>query len=467
MEWEKIYHRFPLILQHLACSLEGWRLQKQRFGGAFPALLREAESRTFWSRDQIANFRDQRLRRFIRHCAATVPYYRRQFRELDLVPEDIRTLKDLQALPILTKKDVQEHYPELVSEAVPAPQRIIIHTSGTTGSGLQFATTSQAIQEQRSIWWRYRRWHGLNTDIWCGRILSARSLVPLSQTRPPFWRYNFPGKEILFSAYHMSPANLGAYVDKLRRSRPAWLHGFPSLLVLLAAYILETGADLGYQVRWVTTGGENLLPQQVSLIEQAFGVRPVQHYGMEEAVANISECDHGALHVDEDLAAVEFIPNPDGPGYKIIGTNFSNPATPLVRYDVQDLVTLADDHPCPCGRPGRLVATLDGRLDDYIILKNGARLAGVESFFKDIINIREAQIYQKTPGEIVIRVVRGKNFSEADESAFLQKSHDVLGNDMDVLIEYVDKLARSRTGKLRFIISDISAGKLDKAGSEK
>ena len=265
----------------------------------------------------------------------------------------------------------------------------------------------------------------------------------------------------------MTPAYLGAYLAKLRRSRPAWLHGFPSLLALLAAYILENGADLGYKVRWITTGAENLLSPQVSLIEQAFGVRPVQHYGMEEAVANISECDYGALHVDEDFAAVEFIPNPDGPGYKVVGTNFSNLATPLVRYVVEDVVTLADDDRCPCGRPGRLVANIDGRMDDYIILKNGARLGGVESFFKDIINIREAQIYQKTPGEIVIRVVRGKNFTDADESAFLQTIHSILGDDMEVLIEYIDKVERSRTGKLRFIISDISEGKLNMVGAEK
>jgi phenylacetate-CoA ligase len=466
MEWEKIYHHFPIILQHLACSLEGWRLQRQRFGGAFPELLREAESRTFWSRDQIDSFRDQRLRQFIRHCAATVPYYRRQFRALGLVPEDIRTLKDLQALPILTKKDIQDNSPDLVSEAVPKRERIIIHTSGTTGGGLRFASTYHTFQEHRSIWWRYRRWHGINTNEWCGRILSYRSLVPLSQAHPPFWRYNYPGKEILFSAHHMSPANLGKYLGELRRNRILWLHGFPSLLVLLAAYILETGADLGYQVRWITIGGENLLPQQASLIEQAFGVRPIQHYSMEEAAANISECDHGALHVDEDFAAVEFIPNPAGPGYKVIGTNFCNPAMPLVRYDVQDVVSLTDGDHCPCGRPGRLVANIDGRMDDYIILKNGARLGAVESFFKDIITIREAQIYQKTPGEIVARVVRGTNFTEADESVFLQKSHSVLGNEVKVLIEYVDKLERSRTGKLRFIISDISEGKLNRVGSE-
>ena len=93
---------------------------------------------------------------------------------------------------------------------------------------------------------------------------------------------------------------------------------------------------------------------------------PLQHYGMAEAVANISECEHDQLHVDEDCAAVEFIPNSDGPGYKIIGTNFTNLATPLLRYDVQDLVTLTNVT-CSCGRPGRVVASVDGRAEDYII----------------------------------------------------------------------------------------------------
>lgn len=413
--------------------------------------------------EQVQAYLDQRLRAFIRHCAHTVPFYRRRFQECGISPDDIQTLTDLQRLPILTKQEVQDHYPEPVSEAVPKRQQIIIHTSGTTGAGLRFATTLRAIQEQRAIWWRYRRWHGLQPGTWCG-YFGGRSVVPLSQTRPPFWRYNIPGKQIIFSAYYMSPTNMGYYVDELRRRRPPWLHGYPSLLALLAAYILESGTDLGYKVRWVTTGAENLLPHQADVIERAFGVRPKQHYGMAEAVANFSECEYRALHVDEDFAAVELIPNPDGPGFRVIGTNFTNLATPLLRYDVQDIVTVTDSE-CPCGRPGRLVASIDGRCKDYVILKNGARLGRMDHIFKDMVNIREAQIYQKTPGEIIIRVVRGSRYTETDERALIREARKRVGDDTETLIEYVDRLERSRAGKLRFVISEMEHGQLERIAS--
>ncbi len=455
---ESFYLKLPTFLQHGICSLEGWRIHRSRFGEPFPALLREAEGRTFWSVEQVTAYRDKRLRLFVQHCAYTVPFYRRRFQESGISPDDIRTLDDLQHLPILTKEEVQAHYPELVSEAVPRREQIITHTSGTTGGGLRFATTLQAIQEQWACWWRYRRWHGLQQGTWCG-YFGGRSVVPLSQTKPPFWRYNIPGKQILFSAYHMSPDNLGFYVDELRRKRPPWLHGYPSLLALLAAYILETGKDLGYRVQWITIGAENLLSQQADLIERAFGAPPRQHYGMAEAVANISQCEYGALHVDEDFAAVEFIPNPDGQGFKVIGTNFTNLATPLLRYDVQDLVT-PGDVTCPCGRPGRIVLSIDGRQEDYVILKNGARLGRMDHIFKDLTNIREAQIYQRRPGELVIRVVRGHRYTNADEVLLLRELRKRVGEDTEVSIEYVECLERSRTGKLRFVISDAEEGKL-------
>jgi phenylacetate-CoA ligase len=456
---EIFYLKLPILLQHATCSIEGWRIQRSRFGNRFQKLLQEAEERTFWTAEQVTAYRDERLRAFVRHCYHMVPFYRRRFQELGLVPDDIQTLEDLQKLPVLTKEEVQNNYPDLVSQAVPPKKQIITHTSGTTGGGLRFSTTLQSIQEQWAIWWRYRRWHGLQPGTWCG-YFGGRSVAPLSQTRPPFWRYNFPGKQILFSAHHMSHDNLDAYIGELFRRQPLWLHGYPSLLALVAGHVLERGMDLDYRVRWITIGAENLLPQQIELIQQAFGVHPKQHYGIAEAVANISECDHGQLHVDEDFAAVEFIPNPHGPGYKVIGTNLTNPATPLLRYDVQDLVTLAEAT-CPCGRPGRIVASVDGRAEDYIVLRNGARLGRLDHIFKDLVNIREAQIYQKYPGEIIIRVVRGDGYSETDEVALLKETQKRLGSDTEICIDYVESLERSRTGKLRFVISEIPEGQLE------
>ncbi len=248
-----------------------------------------------------------------------------------------------------------------------------------------------------------------------------------------------------------------SYVALLRSRRPPWLHGFPSLLVLLAAYMLDRNIELGYQVRWITTGAENLLSQQADLIERAFGLRPKQHYGMAEAVANVSECECGSLHVDEDFSAVEFVPNPAGVGHRVIGTNFTNPATPLLRYDTQDIVKLSSAK-CSCGRPGRVLEYIDGRAEDYLVLKNGARLGRTDHIFKDLVNVREAQIYQKNVGEMVVRVVRGSGYSQVDESMLLCEIGKRVGDQADIAIEYVEALERSESGKLRLVVSEIPEG---------
>jgi phenylacetate-CoA ligase len=444
-------------LQNAACNLQGWRIKRSRFGHDFPALLRETESRSAWSGEKVNDYRNQRLRAFIRHCAQTVPFYRRQFRERGISPEDIQTLEDLQCLPILTKAEIQPRLSELISEAVSNRDQLLVHTSGTTGGGFHFATTRQAVQQQWAVWCRYRRWHGIEPQTWCG-YFGGRSVVPLSQGDPPFWRYNYSGRQILFSGYHLSPANLGAYVKELRRRQPPWLHGYPSLMALLAAYLLESKEEIDYEPKWITTGAENLLPHQANLIEGAFGVRPKQHYGMAEAIANISECERGALHIDEDFAAVELVPNPGSIGYKIVGTNFTNPATPLLRYDVYDTVTALGEA-CLCGRPGRTVTGLDGRLEDYVLLKNGVRLGRLDHIFKDMIHIREAQIYQNRLDGIVIRIVRGDDYGHADERQLLAETRKRVGDDTEISLEYVERLERSRTGKLRFVVSELSSGK--------
>jgi phenylacetate-coenzyme A ligase PaaK-like adenylate-forming protein len=455
---ESAYSKLPVALQHAACSVAGWRIERGRFGRAFPRLLAETEARSFPSPDGIRAFRDQRLSTFVRHSVENVPFYRGRFEEAGVGPDDIKGLDDMARLPILTKAQAKEHLAELTATGMSRRRSRIVHTSGTTGGGLRFASTLLAIQEQWAVWWRYRRWHGIQRGTWCGHF-AGRSIVPLSQRKAPFWRYNRPGRQIIFSGYHMSPQNLSSYVEELRRRRPPWLHGYPSLLALLAGHVIQSRSELGYEIEWITTGAENLLPHQSELISRAFGVRPVQHYGMAEAVANISECDRGALHVDEDFAAVELVPRGSGT-YSVVGTNFTNPLTPFLRYEVEDLVAIEPDGACECGRPGRVVSRIDGRLEDYVVLKDGTRIGRMDHVFKDMVNVREAQIVQRHAGEMTLRVVRLSGYTPADESALLRETRKRVGDETDVRLEYVDRLERSPIGKLRFVISDIPEGRL-------
>ena len=450
MNLENIYFILPGWAKNIAINLEGYRTKKNRYSPTFFSLLEEVNKRTFWSRNEIIVFRNKRLRKFIAYCYKFVPYYQRKFKEWGVDPFSIKTLEDLSdKVPILTKKEVQNNVNDLISEKIPKKDRIISHTSGTTGGGLHFLTTTESIQELWAVWWRYRQWHGIKFNTLCG-YFGGRTIISPKQIRPPFWRYNYPGKQIIFSSYHMSKDNLKYYIEELNRAKPLWLHGYPSLLSLLASYIIESGKELSYKLKWITIGAENLLSYQKKLISDAFGINPIQHYGLAEAAANISQCEKGNLHVDEDLSAVEFIPNSFG-SFKIIGTNFTNLATPLLRYDTQDLA-MPIEGDCPCGRPGRLVKQIDGRLEDYVILKNGAKIGRLDHIFKDLIMVREAQIYQVYPGKIEMRIVKREGYSDKDEKKLLKETYSRLG-DIDISIKYVKSLERTKTGKLRFVIS--------------
>jgi phenylacetate-CoA ligase len=433
--------------------MEGLRINRFRYNTNFCVLLKEFESRTFNSYDETCTFRDRKLTDFIEWSYKTVPYYRNLFERSRLHPSDFQRIEDLQKLPVLTKSEVQENPNLFVSTNIPRSKRIVLHTSGSTGAGLCFDTTREAVQKQFAIYWRFLGWHGLNRNTWRG-YFGGRSIVTVDQHGSPFWRYNLPGKQILFSGYHMSEKNLPCYVEEIRKRKPPWLTGYPSLVILLADYIHDKGLSLNYRLKGIALSSENLLPQQIKKIKEVFGIKPIQDYGQCEAVANFSECEYGNMHVDEDFSAVEFIPVSDDDSYRVIGTNFSNLATPLIRYDTGDIVSLSKEK-CSCRRPGRVVKSIDGRKEDYIILKNGVKLGRMDHVFKDLVNIREAQLYQSAAGKIEVRIVKGTNYSNRDDVQLMRELKKRVGEESEIAIKYMERLPRTAHGKLRFVISDI------------
>jgi phenylacetate-CoA ligase len=461
MNLERVYQSLPIILQNISCSAEGLRVNHLRYAKKFEDTFGHFQNQTFWSNAQLKELQSNLLQRLLHHCANSVPHYREKFRKHRVPIQHIRTATQLgEYLPVLTKAEVQDRPSDFVSSAVPKREHVIAHTSGTTGGGLRFATTAYAQQVQWAVWWRYRVWHGLHRNNWCA-YFGGRSIVPLSQTSPPFWRVNWPGRQLMFSAYHTSQANLDHYLHKLHTSGIDWIHGYPSILTLLAERTLRIGLSFSGKIKRITVGAESLLLQQSNLINAAFGVTPVQHYGQAEAVANISQCPLGQLHVDEDFSIVEFLTEHGSDSHRIIGTSLYNYVTPFLRYDTQDSATIhSDAEPCPCGRHGRSVLQIDGRSEDYVVLKSGAKIGRMDHIFKDLVHIREAQIYQKEPGVIQFRIVKGHDYSIDDETRLMAEAYSRLGKDTIIQVEYVESLPRTKNGKLRFVVSDLNEGKL-------
>lgn len=172
------------------------------------------------------------------------------------------------------------------------------------------------------------------------------------------------------------------------------------------------------------------------------------HYGLAEGVANFSQDKVGKWHIDDDFCYVEFIPvdESDPSVCRIVGTGFSNRAFPLVRYDTGDLVKINRID----GKPE--IVEIYGRQEDYIQLPNGVKLGRLDHIFKDCVNIKEAQIHQIRKDQIELKVVRDVFYTEKDENQLLKEASSYFGKDVEITITYCDRIERTKSGKIRFLI---------------
>lgn len=448
MNLMNVYDNLPVFAQNMAFSYMGGRIQKTRFGEGFRKRLSEFESHDGWSRDQLTSWRNERLREIVAHCYVTVPYYRNVMDEGGIDPASIKDEDSLKALPVITKADVKANPGAFVSSKAKTMNILRVHTSGTTGSGFQFDSTVDCQQAQFACFWRYYRSHGLDHGMWQAQF-SSRQAVPQRVCTPPFWRIDKPGRRYYMSAFHESPANMQAYYDVIRENHFPWISGYPSLMVLLAQWMNERDLSFDF-VKAVTCGAENLLGHQADAMERAFGVRPVQTYGQTENVAIFSQSPDGKILVDEDFSVVEFLPDAAGGGFSVVGSCLFNYATPLLRYDTGDIVQLGDQT-----GPRREVSSIDGRREDYVHMPDGTKVGKLDHVFKDTPHFQEAQIYQAADYSLHLRVVGEPYLCVEDERTALAALRASIGEGLPVRFEYMSELPRSRSRKLRFVVSDV------------
>src|SRR5688572_4761998 len=374
---EAVYERLPVPLQNLVCSAYGRREKRARFGEDFHRRLEELMQSEWWSASDIAAYQDERLRELVRHAYDTVPYYRDRMRERRLTPGDIRGRADLPKLPIVTKEDVRAHYQRMVSTTARKRDLVLRHTSGTTGKALHFYYTRAGTAEQWAVWWRHRRRFGVEWGAPHANFTGKR-VVPISQDRPPYWRWNRPMHQALLSMQHLTPAKIRDIVGFLDANDFVYYAGYPSVIHAMVSTALEAGLRLARPPRFVFTGAENMLDYQRRDIAALTGATLSDEYGFSEGCGNASHCPELVYHEDFEFGILECVdPRPAGEGRtagRIVCTGFATPDTPLIRYEVGDIgLWDAPTRGCACGRHSAVLTAIDGRRDDYVVTPEGGR----------------------------------------------------------------------------------------------
>jgi len=447
MSLDSIYDASPVWMQNLMCSVKGWMIQRRRYGKQFQEELSRYHAGFYNQEKELIDFLD---------AVKDVEAYKGIITKDDIIlcrKEKGHVYQLIAQFPIIGKIEVKTHIKDYENTTFTG-EKIEMRTSGTTGSGLIFPYSVDMENKQWAIWWNYRVGLGLSLDTWCGWF-GGKKMISLDSKNPPFWRINKPGRQVMFSSDHLTENTVKIFCDEIVRRNLTWLHGYPSHIARLAALMIKTGCKPIECVTTVTTGAENVLGNQVELVKKAFPKAIMrQHYGLNEGVANISQNREGEWKVDDQFCYVEFIPVEKGSNVcHIVGTGFSNYAFPLIRYDTGDLATVEWNTDGTVSK----ILSIDGRSSNFILQPDGTQIgeARLSIFLHDYLCIDEAQFHQDSPNEVDLWIVKGTGYSEDVERDIYEKAKLWFDPRLSFHIVYVNKVERTKSGKLKLVVSEI------------
>lgn len=419
--------------------------------------------RTQWaSLDELVAIQEGALRPLLLHAYRHNPYYRERFEAAGISPEDVRTLEDLAALPILTHAAARENPLERESTAPPFPT-IRKVTSGSTGRPLAFGYEPASEHWRMAVKTRGYGWAGYSPG---DRVFHFWGAVP---TPPPLPKRakiavdRWLRRETYAVCSRHDDAVLRDVVRRIARVRPKVLVGFAQSIAELARYVVR------HDLRdWgpipVICGAESLYAHDRAAIERAFGAPVFETYGSREVMLIASECDrHDGLHTSMENLIVEIVVREEngraraareGESGEVVITDLHNYGMPLIRYALGDVAVAGSHARCSCGRSLVRIRSVQGRSYDVVCDASGASVSGpaFSVLLTDITaKVRRFQFVQHADRSITAKLVPNAPLA-ATELDELRRNTMLLVRGVDVRIALVDDLPRTPAGKHRLVV---------------
>jgi phenylacetate-CoA ligase len=438
-----------------------------------------------WTREEMNRHQDRQLHALLQLAKERCPFHRRR-----LPRERVSSAAGLKELPVMYKQDLAESFDDITTDRRLTTSAIARHLQGVSGSDplllgeyrvLASGGTSGIatyVPFDRSSWQRvlatYVRLalsHGFGprflprrrmAQITAGGALHMTNRMATSNRSP---------------AYVTLRLDLTAPIAELARAlegfRPDFLSGYPSVVAALAEEHRAGRLDISPQ--WVFCGSEQFLPSARASIRDAWGIEPFDLYATTETGGVLAfECPaHEGLHIREDFCLAEAVDNDelpvsDGePASGLLVTSWLNRTLPLIRYRLDDEMTLTSD-PCRCGRHSKRIVALSGRAEDTIRLADahGREILVHPNNFEETIEerpeIARYQVLQRPESITVSAVAREPQDTgwTAELASEIRTRLRTLGAEPPPIhVDIVSELERPATNgaKLKIIRSEMGA----------
>ncbi len=442
---------------------------RQQHVAFFTRLIGLHVQRLRWSVEQLRTERRDRLRELLRVALSRSSWHRRRLAGID--PDSFEE-SDLERVPPMTKEDLMANWDDIVTDRRLTLENVECHLAGLTSDGYLLdefhAIASGGSTGRRGVYlygwepWAVAYAGFLRTTVWDRAVTPEVAAAPNTiamvaarhathMTSAIAETFSNPAMKVVGFPITMPIERL---VNGLNEFQPTSLIAYASALGLLAR---EARADrLQIVPRRIISTSEPLFAEVRQAVEEVFHAPVANVYGTSEAGPVAIGCWRGAgMHLSDDLVIVEPVDLEGrrvGVGVrsdKIYLTPIANPTLPLIRFELTDQIELLDRQ-CSCGSAHRLIADVEGRVDDVFAYEHGVVVH--PHVFRSVLcrdrGIVEYQVCQTATGADVLSIGVPADATGV-ERAIASELRRLGVSDPLVTFRVVNQLERQHTGKMR------------------
>lgn len=372
--------------------------------------LSEVERRYALSVDESKMLDEEHFIKLFRKAYDESQFYRDLYTKHGISKDSIKSIDDIKKLPVITKDDIRLNAEKILIEAKWKAMKA--YTSGTTGQSLYIYQDMASVWKEQAYLYHYRALCGFTYGE---SLVSMRGHLDSRQ-----FSMKLPVGNILYlSSYQIKSENALRYRDAILEHKPKAIEGYPSSIYNLCCILKEAGIKLDIPLCF--TSSETLFDYQRRLFREVLGCETYDWYGCtEKTIALVETQNHDGYYELPGYSINEYMD--DG----VVTTSLINDCFPLIRYKVNDLILPKTDY-VPLSVDSPKIERLEGRTESYVIAKDGTIVGRLNFLFKDVENIKLAQIVQKEPGQITINIVPDGTWDNAQADKIMKYVDERIG----------------------------------------
>lgn len=453
---ETIYKYLPHFFQNLMVIAFNQIAYKQRYGGKYKFFRKDFRNNRYLSRQELKDIQRIRFAEFITKVQTSSEFYKELYNDLF----EVDKIRNISQLPVVNKEALRANIDKV---RINTNENLISSkTGGTTGKSLEVKYRPVNMQERFAMLDDFRARFGYELGKKTAWFSGKNLLTKRDIKKKRFWKTDYWHKVRYYSTFHIKEDYLKYYVEDLIKYKPEFFVGFPSTMLEIARYGLKQGYDFPKgTIKAIFPTAETVSSNMRHTIETFFKTKMYDQYASSEGAPFIFECEEGNLHLELQSGVFEVLDENNLPAKsgRLVVTSFTTEATPLIRYDIGDSITLDDpDKICSCGNNNPLVTEILGRIDDYIYSPENGKinLGNISNTLKDTKGIQSFQVVQNQINALEILVVTDeKLYDKKYESIFIQNWRDRVGDNMQLTLHYVQEIPVEKSGKFRIVKNKI------------